>query len=388
MPVYKLYLKIVRSKMGQICLYTVLFMFLATMMAANNKSTKGNDFQETSLSIAVADQDNSSLSRHIIDYLDENHNVHTVPYDREALQDALYYNKARYVLILPENFQDALTDGTTKEQSLTLKNVKEPKTPEGFLVDTQLEEYLSLLNTTIQNSESIEQACIQTEQLLKEEAKPSYLNPGQSTEVPDIYYFFHFFPYLFLTLIIVLFGTVLISIFAPEVRKRNYCSAFPLRKFNFHLTLMSVGLGLAMLVILCIIGMILFRSGSKMVNVSYLIGNLLSFTTVSMSIGMLCGFLAPKTNVLTMLANLIGLSFSFLGGVFVEQELLSDAIIPFARLLPSYWYIQNNDLIFKNSTLSSSQTQMLVQNYGLQVLFAAAIFAIAMVVSKRNSSAQ
>jgi len=131
-----------------------------------------------------------------------------------------------------------------------------------------------------------------------------------------------------------------------------------------------------------------FHDHLNLVQPGYLACNLISFAIVCMSVGLLCGFIAKTSNVLNMLVNIIGLGFSFLGGVFVEQELLSSKILPVAKLLPSYWYIQNNDMIFQNLSLSQAQTQTFLRNCLLQIVFAFAVSAAAILVSKQKASAQ
>ena len=387
MPVFKLYLKIMRSKEGPICLYVGVFLFLALFMSSTAQKDNVTGFIDSKTSIAVADQDNSVLSQHIIKYLNENHDVFISDYNRAALQDTLYYNNAQYVLIIPEGLQDSYT--TTDNTPLSLEYVKEPRTQEGYLVDSQLEEYLSLFRAALHSGITVSDACEQTNTLLQTQITPEFLNADQAnTQLPSIYYYFQFFPYAFLSLITVAFGTALISIFDPEVRKRNYCSALPLRKFNAQLATVCVGVGIILLIILCVLGTMVFHDHLNLVQPGYLACNLISFAIVCMSVGLLCGFIAKTSNVLNMLVNIIGLGFSFLGGVFVEQELLSSKILPVAKLLPSYWYIQNNDMIFQNLSLSQVQTQTFLRNCLLQIVFAFAVSAAAILVSKQKASAQ
>lgn len=387
MPVFKLYLKIIRSKAGLICLYVGIFLLLALFMSANAKKDNVTGFVESKTSITIADRDNSVLSKHIIDYLSKNHEVVTADYDRAALQDTLYYNQADYILIIPNGLQDSYT--ASDNQLLSLENIKEPRTQEGYLVDSQLEEYLSLVRTALHSGITVAEACEQTDLLLQTETTTEFLNTEQANkQLPSIYYYFQFFPYAFLSLITVAFGTALISIWGPEVRKRNYCSALPLRKFNAQLGIVCVGVGMVLLLLLCVLGVVVFHDHLDLIQPVYLACNLISFAIVCMSIGLLCGLVAKTSNVLTMLANIISLTFSFLGGVFVEQEFLSAKVLPLSKVLPSYWYIQNNDMIFQNLSLNSTQIQTFIRNCSLQLVFAFAVFAAAMLVSNQKASAQ
>ena len=54
-----------------------------------------------------------------------------------------------------------------------------------------------------------------------------------------------------------------------------------------------------------------------------------------------------------------------------------------AHFLPVYWYEISNNLLNNSAVLTQAQRQLLYRSYGIQLLFAAAIFCIALVVSKR-----
>lgn len=387
MPVFNLYMKIIRSKIGLICLYTVLFLFFAFFMAANSEKNNSNNFIQTKVSVAVADQDDSTLSNDLINHLSLQHNVHAISNDRESMQNSLYYTDSEYVLMIPQGFQESYLGNIASP--LSLENVKAPKSPEGFLVDTQLEEYLSNVRSYLLSGLDITAACERTNALLENEIIANFTNPENANgEVATFYYFAQFFPYVFLSLIIMIFGSSFLQIFQVEVRKRNYCSAVSLKSFNFQVGLGSLAVTIVLLLLLTTLGVLVFHDHIDQFNSLYAAVNMISFTIVSMGMGLFCGFVATAPNMVTMLGNIFGLGFSFLSGVFVPQEFLSPSILPFAKLLPSYWYIQNNDLIFYNKSLSSEQLFTLFRNCGLQVAFAFAIFAAALLISKQKSRAQ
>ena len=78
---------------------------------------------------------------------------------------------------------------------------------------------------------------------------------------------------------------------------------------------------------------------------------------------------------------------SFLCGVFVDLEILGKGVRTFAQFLPAYWYEVANGLLANNSTFSHAQQTSLYTCYGLQLLFAAAILGVAMVISRFRQTA-
>jgi ABC-2 type transport system permease protein len=72
---------------------------------------------------------------------------------------------------------------------------------------------------------------------------------------------------------------------------------------------------------------------------------------------------------------------SFLCGIFVPQQLLGDNLLSVSMFLPLYWYIKNHNMIFGYSDESFLQ-ETFWKYAGIQLLFIAALFSIALVTSK------
>ena len=82
-----------------------------------------------------------------------------------------------------------------------------------------------------------------------------------------------------------------------------------------------------------------------------------------------------------MLFRSVGLGMSFLGGVFVPQNMLSDQILAVSRFLPTYWYTRINNMLagFSNESFSFAAYW---QYIGIELLFAATVFVLALLASK------
>ncbi len=82
-----------------------------------------------------------------------------------------------------------------------------------------------------------------------------------------------------------------------------------------------------------------------------------------------------------MASNIIGLGLSFLGGIFVPLQYMSKGVLRFSKLLPTYWYVVTGEAI-DNINNSVAEYDIIFRNMGIQLLFAAAFFAIAVGLSK------
>ena len=111
--------------------------------------------------------------------------------------------------------------------------------------------------------------------------------------------------------------------------------------------------------------------------------NSLTLLLVGLALSFLLGTFITKEDILPALVNVVTLGMSFLCGVFVPLDIMGKGVKTVAHFLPVYWYAISNNLLNNSAVLTQAQRQLLYRNYGIQLLFAAAIFCIALVVSKR-----
>ena len=110
--------------------------------------------------------------------------------------------------------------------------------------------------------------------------------------------------------------------------------------------------------------------------------NVMTMAIVALSIASLVVHLARSGNGINGLANVIALGMSFICGVFIPDSMLSETVKQISVFLPVYWYEQNNDMIGTHSVLSASMQSRLILGYERQLLFAAVVLIIVLVVRK------
>ena len=122
-------------------------------------------------------------------------------------------------------------------------------------------------------------------------------------------------------------------------------------------------------------------------NLFYYLLNSFLMTLVALSLSFLIGTLVNSEDVVSAVVNVVSLGMSFLCGVFVDLEILGKGVRTFAKFLPAYWYEIANNLLANNSSPSPAQQISLYTCYGLQLLFAAAILGVALVISRIRQTA-
>lgn len=115
-----------------------------------------------------------------------------------------------------------------------------------------------------------------------------------------------------------------------------------------------------------------------------LVINSFVFTICALAIAFLIGNLVKSKNAVNGIVNVVALGSSFLCGAFVPVEWLPESVLTAAHILPSYWYIQTNELVKTIETLNPETLGPVLFNMGMVLAFALAFIIIANIVSRAN----
>ena len=92
-----------------ILVYFLLFAVVGNMQAKAASSEKSNIFEEVVISVAVTDNDNTGLSKALVDYLKETQNVvDPKTDDLRTMNDNVRFSIYDYALIIPQGFEDKI----------------------------------------------------------------------------------------------------------------------------------------------------------------------------------------------------------------------------------------------------------------------------------------
>lgn len=361
-------------------MYMVIFIGLSLGLSYANTSQAESLYKDTAIPIAVIDRDESELSKALTAYLGERHNIVELADDTEALQDALFYRDVEYVLFVPEGFE---ADFIKDAGSASLENVKLPDSASGVYLDNQLDRYLSTSDTYLQAGYTLTDALTNTVADLQADTAVEIAGGTEET-VTGVVYYFHIMPYILLSIISSVLGPMLIAFNREALLRRTESSSLKLRERNTQIALGCTVSALLMWAILIVTGIVIYREDMFTSASALRLVNSLVFLAVSTCIGFLIGQLVKNTNALSAVTNVVGLGMSFLCGIFVGQNLLGEGVLTVARFLPAYWYVRNNDLLISEAGLNASDMSIFGEGILIQLGFAAAIFAVALVVSRQK----
>lgn len=375
MQVYKVFFQILNKQKGQIIMYLGIFMGIALAVSSQKGKSTEVAFEASSYQFAVFDEDNSSVSKALIQNLETNNERVTIVDSKESIQDELYNRNVYSVLRIPEGFGDSLKDEEVKKIDIT----SVPGTVYKETFESLTTQYITVLRGYLAGGFTEEEAIKKAGSVDDSEISVA-VEGGSSTKHSSVYHFFAYVPYILLSLCIVGISPVLVVFHKKDVRDRIQCSSYSLMKTNRELILGTVTAGLlfGVLYFLCS----LIGAGGAVISVKGVLAciNMFAFLFVALGIVFLLGQVLKKTTAISMVSNVLALGMSFLTGIFVPLEFLGDGIIQFAHFLPSYWYILGVRLI--DTYTEGADLTLLWQYVGIQLLFAAAIIAVGLAYSR------
>ena len=138
MTVFKTVLKIVNKYKFTILLYTVMLIFFGgTNFKTNNNSIS---YVATKPDIFIVNYDEETgITKDLIDYLSKNTNVKDLKNDEESLNDALFYRDVSYIIYIPENFRNDFLNG--KNPEIPIKTTQEYNS---VLAENLLDNYIKI----------------------------------------------------------------------------------------------------------------------------------------------------------------------------------------------------------------------------------------------------
>ena len=387
MPIFKCFFKIVWKNKTGILIYMAVFAGLSFMISATYAKQGPQLILDmanngTSVQMAVIDSDNSGFSKALTDHLDIRHDLIELANEPEILQDALFYREVEYILFIPSGAEAKLISG---ESADLLENVKLPDSMSGIYIDNQIDRYILTVKSYLNAGFEISEAAALASEDLKLGVSVSVYN--DQSEIPaESGFYFQYLAYIFVAVIISALGPVLIAFRQKNLTERMRASSLRPKEQNIQLAagciIASIGIWLVFIVIsITVYGSEMFTAASGL-----RVLNTFTYIFVCVSIAFLCGIFMKTTDAMAAVTNAVSLGMSFLCGAFVPQNLLGEKVLSVAKFFPAYWYIKNNDMLLYVTKLSGENLNIFTQGIIIQIGFAAAIFAAALLLGKQNKA--
>ena len=107
MQIYKTFLKMLIRNLPSGLLYLGIFVGIAIVVTNNGQNKDIASFTSSKLNVAIIDDDNSELSKSLVDYISSCHNIVSINDNKEKWADDLFYRTVDYILVINKGFEDA-----------------------------------------------------------------------------------------------------------------------------------------------------------------------------------------------------------------------------------------------------------------------------------------
>lgn len=383
MQVFNTFLKIFKKNIPGMSVYMVIFIALALAMPLSVQRENPLNFVQTELKIAVDNEDEGLLGSALMDYFKADNEVMDVPDSEEALLDSIYNREIDYVLYIPKDFTKRFIDGE-RTGVLSKKNV--PASMAGTFADGQINRYLAGIGMYMDGGFSIEEAIENTAGDYEKEAKVEFYNGLADNKKAEGFYYFQFIPYILICVCLVGLGPIFMAFRRKEIKDRNNCSAMPFGHRNMQLVLGACVVGAAILAILLGAAFVIYKESMMSERGFLSIINSAVFLLLAGCLTYVVSQLAANNNVINMISNVLGLGFSFLGGVFVPLEIMGETVTKVSKFVPSYWYVINNEKIWNPSVPAALSGDFAV-GILIQLAFTFTLLCTGLVINRLNAKA-
>lgn len=378
MTVFKTILKILNKLKGMIILYTAI---LVAITALNQ--TSGNNmtnFEDSKPSVLIVNKDSEdNIAKGFEDYISKHSEIKDIDTkDEDKINDAIFYRDVNYVIYIPKDFGKNLLDG--KNPSLEYKSCGDEYSSYAQMMVEKYIKTVLIYKDYYSGAELISKV----NKVVDKDTKVYMKTTLDTSKLSSMTQYFNILNYALLAGCVYCISMILASLNDETVRKRTIISSFNYKKYNRIVLLSNSIVIFAMWILYMILALILFKDLMFSSNGLGYVINSFVFTICSLTIGFLIGNITQNKNAIGGIVNVIALGTSFLCGCFVPFEYMTDYVLKIAHILPTYYYVANNQLIKTMEVFNFESIKPLLINGAVIVISSFIFVAVTNYVSKRK----
>lgn len=386
MRVFKAYLKIFKKSTLMMSLMYALIFLGITIVAVNQGDNEINEsFELSKCKVAVIDNDNSELSKGLQTALQKNTEIISLSNkDEENLKDTLFFRIAECIYTIPKNFESNY-DFKNNNASKPIETLSIPDSTSSTLVNQLINKYLNTVDIYMKTENmDISTAVKNTLVDLEKEVKVTIKGDVQvQSETESLIYYFNYMAYPIVAIMILAISMTFIKFNELDIKRRNICSPISMSKFNMGLLFSNFIIALGIYLLFIIMAVVFYNKTLFTVHGYLLMFNSFIFTIDCLSLSFLIANLATK-NAITPISTTLSLLFSFVGGIFISQELLSGTVKNIGLFIPTFWYVKANNILTNVSSISIQTLKPYINSILIQLCFAIAFLSVALVIVKQK----
>lgn len=389
MQLYKNFFRLLRNNKIGVVIYAVIFVAMIIGLTSSASAMGQSDIEfKKSYKISYIDNDDSALSRGLIEYLGQENEVTDYEGRSESsILDLVFFSSTEYHMDIDAGFEEAVESGEDAKITYTTSADMSGVT---YAADTMVNNYISAYKDYRTMGCSKEEAADKASELLADQTKAYILTPDEEHVVKGtdsmLYTLNNFFGYLVIGFMSLGIGIVIVENNNKQISDRIAASPVEAKKLSFANTM---GLVTSGVVVWAFFSLIVWIIGHDTIVYKeywwvFLLNSFVAML-VACSLTSLITSFAIEGNTLTMVTNILSLGMSFISGVFVPLDVLSDGLLNVARFLPLYWMVCANQMAI-DGVGSSVDMDKLFLCIGIELLFAVAMAVLAAMVKMTRVS--
>ena len=399
MSTFKTALRMALAHPFYLLIYTVFISLMGVFIAASVSwnSSQLTEYKPYDANVIVVDRDGSDLSRALTKHLGSRFDLVTgIGDDTYDLADALSKSNsakgsADCVFFIPEGFEDDLVAAARAGESLPKLDVTYGAgTMAAALSSAEASRWISLagaaaaLEPTASNGDvakAAEHAAAKRAEVQIERVKVD------SAAAATLESYFNFGAYAIVSSVIVSVGLVFSGMNEPERVRRMDAGPISDRQRSLAVFAAAAVLTVCIWFVSSMMGVVGFAGAVAEVGVGRVcLAPTFALACTPLAVGFALSSLGAREELLNGVGNLLGMLMTFLGGAWMPLSLMGPAVQTVAHFVPTYWV---NDAIGKAlaSDLTSAMLGDIACDLGVTVLFAVAIAAAGLALSRTKSHA-
>lgn len=378
MTVFSTILKILNKLKGMLILYTVMLVAITTInQTSGNKVT---NFEESKPDMLIVNNDSKNdITDGFAYYIKKHANIKDIDTsNQDKINDAIFYRDVNFVIYIPENFGKDLKEG--KEPSLKYKETGDEYAAYSRML---VEKYIKTVKT-YKDYYSGRQLIEKVNNIVGNDTKVQVKSSLDTSKMSTMTAYFNFLNYALLAGCVYCITMILASLKQENVRKRTIVSSFNYRKYNRIVLFSNAIVIVAMWILYMILSLILFKDTMFTANGLAFVLNSLVFALCGLSIGFLIGNITTNKAAIGGIVNVVALGTSFLCGCFVPFEYMPDYVLKIAHILPTYYFVANNQLIKTIESFNIDTLKPIFINVGVVLAFTIVFVILSNYISKKK----
>mgnify|MGYP005782224529 FL=1 len=378
MTVFKTFLKILNKNKFIIILYTLFLIFFGGF---NMQTSEHNtNFVASKPDIMIVNYDEEKgITKDLIKYIEENSNVVDLKNNEDAINDALFYRDVNYVIYIPKNYNKDFMDGKNPEIE-----IKSTGDYQSSFAEMLLSRYIKVANIYQKSINSEEELISKINETLSKKSEVEITSKLDTNILSKATFYYNFANYSIMACLIYVICLILASFKDIKIQKRTIISSTNYKTLNRQLLLSNSLFSIILWMIYVVLSFILVGDIMFSIHGIFYLINSFVFTICATTIALFIGNIVSNKNAISGIVNVIALGSSFLCGAFVPMEWLPDGVIKIAHILPSYYYISNNEVLKTLELINLNTIKPILLNIIIVLSFSIMFIILTNIVSKRK----